>query len=69
MQIDGNDAKASQSIDVARSCGTLSFTPSRPGRHNFGRLICPFSGERLSTVQILPKQKSLSAILWHRVSS
>ena len=69
MQIDGNDAKASQSIDVAGSCGTVSFTPPRPGRHNFGRLICPFSGERLSTIRILPKQKSLSAILRHRVSS
>ena len=62
MQIDGDDAKASQSIDVAGSCGTVSSAPPRPGRHNFSRLICPFWGERLSTVRILPAQKSLSAI-------
>jgi len=68
MQIDGNGAEASKSIDVAGSCGTVSSTPPRPGRHNFGRLISPISGERLSTVRILPKQKSLSATLRHRVS-
>jgi hypothetical protein len=68
MQIDGNDAEATQSIDVAGSCGTVSSAPPRPGRRNFSWLICPFLGERLSTVRILPKQKSLSVILWHRVS-
>ena len=50
MQIDGDDAEASQSIDVAGSYGTVSSAPPRPGRHNFGRLIRHFSGERLSTV-------------------
>jgi hypothetical protein len=34
MQIDGDDAEASQSIDVAGSCGTVSSAPPRPGRHN-----------------------------------
>ena len=68
MQIDGNDAKASQSIDVAEGCGTVLSAPPRPGRHNFSQLISPFLGERFSTVQILPKQKPLSAILWHQVS-
>jgi hypothetical protein len=62
MQIDGNDAKASRSIDIAGSSGTVSTAPPRPGCCNFSRLICPFLGERLSTVRILPKQKSLSAI-------
>ena len=50
MQIDGDNAEASQYINVAGSSGTVSSAPPQPEHRNFSPLICPFLGERLSTV-------------------